>query len=144
MDCSNRPRYHEKTTINIAFHRIPIYDLRFWVGVSDKPVELRAKFDWAFGKRDNSDFSGTCEYHRSKFAVLFDAYDLSHELIAHEVFHVTHRMLEFNAVNFGENNHEPFAYLNGYLTQLVYVDLAKFKWPVRLKMHRVKERFVRP
>lgn len=134
-----------KSTTNIAFHRILIYDLRFWVGVSDKPAELRTKFDWAFGKRVNADeFSGTCEYHRSKFAALFDAHDLSHELIAHEVFHITHRMLEFCGENIGPLNHEPFAYLNGYLTQLVYVDIQKFKWPIRLKMSKVPVKYIKP
>lgn len=133
------------TKPNIAFHRIPIYDLRFWVGVSDDSKALRAKFDWAFGKRDDAnEFSGTCEYHRSKFAALFDAYDLSHELIAHEVFHITHRMIEYCGGNFSPNNHEPFAYLNGHLTQLVYGDIAKFKWPIRLKMKTTPVKYVKP
>lgn len=36
-------------------------------------------------------------------------------LLVHELFHVTHRVLEYFGVKFTTKNHEPFAYLIEYL-----------------------------
>ena len=36
-------------------------------------------------------------------------------LLAHELFHATHRILEYFGVQFTRDNHEPFAYLMEYL-----------------------------
>jgi hypothetical protein len=36
-------------------------------------------------------------------------------LLAHELFHATHRILEYFGVEFTRDNQEPFAYLMEYL-----------------------------
>ena len=36
-------------------------------------------------------------------------------VLAHELFHATHRILEYFGVEFTSKNHEPFAYLLEYL-----------------------------
>jgi len=126
------------------FHRIPIYDLRLWIGVSDDPLALRNSFNWAFGNDHYPEgCPGLCCYHRSKFAVLFSAFDLSHQLIAHEAFHVTHRMMEYIGGNFSFREHEPYTYLNGYITELIYIDLEKWKYAVRKKSPRVHALYVK-
>lgn len=42
------------------------------------------------------------------------------EVIAHEVFHLTHRILEFCEMNFDAEHHEVGAYLCEYLTKTVH------------------------
>lgn len=44
-----------------------------------------------------------------------DLQDSSEGLLVHELFHATHRILEYFDVQFMSNNHEPFAYLIEYL-----------------------------
>lgn len=39
--------------------------------------------------------------------------------IAHELFHITHRILEWTNSNFDRDHHEQGALLNGYLHELV-------------------------
>jgi hypothetical protein len=119
-------------------HRIPVYDLRLWVGVSDfgKGAQQRSELDWAFGPEpEYQQCSGQVFYERSKFFVQFDPKELSHSLIAHEMFHVANRMLDFVQMPLTARTHESHAYLVGYLTQLVYEDLAKWKIPVSLSAH---------
>jgi hypothetical protein len=44
-----------------------------------------------------------------------DFSDLDMGTLVHELFHATHRILEYFDVNFTSENHEPFAYLMEYL-----------------------------
>lgn len=130
------------TQHHTAFHRIPIYDVRLWVATSTQPFELRKDFDWAFGKRHADDqYSATVEYDASKFLILFDTGELAHNIIAHEVFHCTHRILEHCGFYMGTQTHEPSAYLCGYITELVYADMAKWRVKVGLKMKVVPEKY---
>lgn len=41
------------------------------------------------------------------------------DVIAHEVFHLTHRIMERNLVKFDISNHEAFALLNGWLMNAI-------------------------
>jgi hypothetical protein len=49
------------------------------------------------------------------FYLYIDLKDCSMGLLAHELFHATHRILEYFGVEFNKDNHEPFAYLIEYL-----------------------------
>lgn len=49
------------------------------------------------------------------FYLYIDLKDCSIGLLAHELFHTTHRILEYFGVEFTRDNHEPFAYLMEYL-----------------------------
>ena len=116
-------------------HHIPVYDLRLWVGVADfgKGAKQRSELDWAFGRADDyRQCSGQVFYECSKFFVQFSPEELSHSLIAHEMFHVANRMLDFVQMPLTMRTHESHAYLIGYLTQLVYEDLARWDVPIRL------------
>lgn len=122
------------------FHRIPIYDMRLWVGVADTVALLHQKFEWAFGKQEGQQIA-CVTYSGSKLAIFFERKEISHELIAHECFHATVRLLEHCSHYLG-SHHEPHAYLCGYITELVYADLAAWKIPVRLRTVRLPEKWV--
>lgn len=49
------------------------------------------------------------------FYLFIDLEYCSIGLLAHELFHATHRILEYFGVEFTRDNHEPFAYLMEYL-----------------------------
>ena len=57
------------------------------------------------------------------FYLYIDLKDCSIGLLAHELFHATHRILEYFGVEFTRDNHEPFAYLMEYLVN----ECIKFK-----------------
>jgi len=49
------------------------------------------------------------------FYLYIDLKNCSMGLLCHELFHATHRILEYFGVEFNKDNHEPFAYLIEYL-----------------------------
>lgn len=51
------------------------------------------------------------------FALFFEPCGLTHRIIAHEIFHLTHRICEWVGAHF---DHETFSLLNGALHQWVY------------------------
>ena len=82
-----------------------------------------------FPGMDEFEFDGLCSSNFSNFALFFDKKRLEKvglSLIAHECFHLTHRILEWIGANFDEDNHEHGAILHGYLMDLVYKDIGKF------------------
>lgn len=115
---------------------IPIYDVAFFLVVTDDLLRSRLRRSgwlgvvspgWEAG-------SGLCSFHGHRFALFAQRRYLCHDLIAHEVFHLTHRILESSSVPFKEDNHEVFAYLNGWLSEKVYGELRRLG-------ERVKPRF---
>ena len=64
--------------------------------------------------------------HESKSAnwwLCIDLQDTKLGILVHELFHATHRILEYFGVEFTSTNHEPFAYLIEYL----YNECVKIK-----------------
>jgi len=47
------------------------------------------------------------------------------EIVAHEIFHLTHRILEKSNMNFDSGHHEMGAYLCEYLTKNIFARLKK-------------------
>lgn len=87
---------------------VPIYDVKLMIVVSDDPLRSRLRRSGYMGEHDGGEFSGQLEYRGHRFLLTFERKYLCHELIAHEVFHATHRILEFCAVRFDQGNPEPF------------------------------------
>jgi hypothetical protein len=83
------------------------------------------------GKQDPTDFRGLAMWSGGRFCIILDRKSLDNSLIAHEAFHVTHRIMKYTGAKFKVNNHEPFANLNGYINQLIYNQLKK--WKIRVK-----------
>ena len=111
---------------------IPVYDVWFEVVVSNdvkrsrhtkKRVKLFGEFNPTGG------YSALASCRNSNLAIFLNSSNVSHSTIAHEVFHTTHHLMEIIGDNFNYNNQEPAAYLNGYLTSLVYNNLKE--WGVK-------------
>ena len=78
-----------------------------------------------------SDCRGCCEYSGARIIVYFGTNDLEYSLIAHELFHATARIMQWCGVKYDADYHEAFAFLNGYLTELTYRQLIKWKIGVK-------------
>lgn len=74
---------------------------------------------------------GLLVYNRAHLSLFLCIDDMSHDLIAHEVFHCTHRIMEHRSVDIAPKHHEAPAMLNGHISQLVYNDLKK--WKIKIK-----------
>ncbi len=99
---------------------VPIYDVHLLVCACDDPLKRRKVYDPVFGEYEGSSFSGLCDGSgRGHFAIFIKASALDQNTVAHEVFHLTHRIMEYCGCNFDEDHHEQAAYLNGYLMELV-------------------------
>lgn len=96
--------------------KIPIYnaDLHF-VDVKDSKQ--------LFKDVKNEDKDGTSIacliWNHEKFPanwwICIDLVNLDNGMLIHELFHATHRILEYFDIEFTSENHEPFAYLIEYL-----------------------------
>lgn len=121
------PKKHPKPTAIV-----PIYSVKLWIVITDDIGVERLKFDWAFGPGDGINYSGLSSYGDGKFAIFLRRNVVCHELIAHEIFHLTHRILEHTTDRFSPEHHEPYAYLCGWLSEQVYLALAKSKCRVAI------------
>lgn len=101
-------------------HSIPIFDATLWIFVS-KDIECeRKKMSRYFGTSPIAhDYNALCSSGGSQFALFFEPKAVTTKIIAHEVFHLTHRIMEWAGTNFDENHHEQGALLCGYLMELV-------------------------
>lgn len=81
--------------------------------------------DGVFGELDGDiyDWDALCCRSRGHtFGLFFNRKALCMEKLAHEVFHLTHRILEWASCNFDPNHHEQGALLHGYLMDLVWLE----------------------
>lgn len=113
-------------------HHIPIYDMEFEVAVCHDIKRFRNSkrlVTWLGDGYDNSeDYCGVFCSQRRKTALLMARDEISHRLIAHEVLHAAHYMMEYNDVKFGPTAcHETAALVAEHLTGLVYQDLKRWK-----------------
>lgn len=70
-----------------------------------------------------------CATAYPNFALFYDFDKLRIDYITHETFHLTHAVLASINSYYDYDNHEHFAYLNGYLNRKVFnlIDKNKFK-----------------
>ena len=98
---------------------VPIYNTELWIVVTDNVKHERDKMDKVLGSFSMSnEYEGLCSSNYSYFALFFEKRALQRKavnLIAHETFHLTHRIIEWAGANFDEDNHEHGAILHGYL-----------------------------
>ena len=109
---------------------IPIYNARLWLVVCDNVKDDRIKMNKVLGTFDSlGEFDGLCSSYLNRFALFFEKKRLEDgamNIIAHETFHLTHRIIEWAGANFDEENQEHGAILHGYLMDLVYKEVGKF------------------
>lgn len=132
MTPEEKPEITDSRT-DFAFMRVPIYEAKVWLVVTPDIVGERAKPEWVdiFGPTPvDPDWDAVCCRSCSKFGLFFKPDAVNITTVGHEVFHLTHRILEWVGANFDENHHETAALLNGYLLNRFFVGLNKLKAPV--------------
>lgn len=104
---------------------LPLYGARVQLIVTeDIAAERKAQQD-LFGPIDGTCYDALCARSGGhNFALFFEPGALCHRIIAHEVFHLCHRILEWVGVPFGPDNHEAFAAVIGELQSWVYEQLG--------------------
>jgi hypothetical protein len=122
------PGLDEKTSYTL----IPVHSVRFLLVVSNSVVESRASRRQMYGPYDTP-CCGLCAWEGFRVGVFLDRSHLCHELIAHEVFHASHRVLQYQGTVFATDNHEPFALLHGWLTGHVYRELSRMDERVAIR-----------
>lgn len=119
----------------IAWHRVDVYDAVFVFGVCHDIDRMHRRdnlckvFDTP--DKEHNDAIGLCMYRRRNIGILIERDYLTHDTIAHEVSHATHRLLDYCGLQLTEGTQEAFACLTGYFTKLVYADLKK--WGIKVK-----------
>lgn len=113
-----------KTTVHRVL-RVPIYDAIVYLTVAKDVVKARAALNKTFGEVQGDDFQGICSTNGgNKFSIVIP-FKASCGLIAHEVFHLTHFILDWSNVHFTADDDEAGALLHGYLMEWVSKQLSK-------------------
>ena len=100
--------------------QVPIWSVSLHIYVGKDPVAARVKAKDLFDEWDEEDrFEALASWNGSEFGLFFSPRP-SLELVAHEVFHITHRILERAEANFDPEHHEQGAYLMGWLMDVVW------------------------
>lgn len=120
----------------LKWHEIGVYDARFLVCLCHNTGAMckRKSIQKIFGEMeedDCADCAGLCLHRNRKISILIDRDYVTHDVIAHEVLHATHRLLEYIGMELGDKTGEAYSCLAGHLTGLVYKDLKK--WKIRIK-----------
>ncbi len=101
---------------------LPIYGYDVYVWLTASIKDLRPQLTHLFpdaSEQPDAD-PGGCVHHREcifGFMITPETFTLS--TYSHEVFHLTHRILEQAGDKFDEKHHEPAAYLHGYLMERI-------------------------
>lgn len=100
--------------------RVPIYSVYFWLIVTDDiPIERR-KMNHLLGDYEATpNDMGLCCYRNEHFALFLRRDQICINIIAHEVFHLTHRICDWASINFDPEHHEAAALLHGFLMEHV-------------------------
>jgi len=105
---------------------IPIYNAVLTLIVSNNIAKERKKLEFLFGPvPETNDYHALCSYSGGNSFALFFTPESSKniEIIAHEIFHLTHRILDWAGANFDSNHHEQGALLHGYLMKFILKEL---------------------
>jgi hypothetical protein len=99
---------------------VPIYEARIRLVVSYDVTAERKKFIHLFGSVPDEYYDAVCSYSGyGDFALFFECKPLSLNVLSHEVFHLTHRILDWVSANFDGGHHEQGALLHGYLMETI-------------------------
>lgn len=112
-------------------HEVPIMDFDLDVILTDS---IRKSYDkrHTVPLEEEEYYAGLFAYSNRTGTLFFDKRHLTHNLIAHEVRHAVDRMMEFNNQRFGNGKCiETPAMVQGYLADLVYKDLKRWKAKIK-------------
>lgn len=106
---------------------VPIYDALVWLVVSPDAAQERSNMNHIFGAAPG-DWDACCARSGGReFGLFFLPSALNINTIGHEVFHLTHRILEWASCNFDAAHHEQGALLHGYLLNQVFTATHMFR-----------------
>lgn len=103
---------------------VPIFNACFWVIICDEIGPERQKMQAEFGECPVGDYTALCSYLDGEVAIFLSRRCILPSIIAHEIFHATHRILEWRECNFDAEHHEQGAMLCEYLSELVAKTIA--------------------
>jgi hypothetical protein len=105
--------------------KVPIHDVDVVIIVtSDIPAAYKREFGVVI---DNTRMA-CLGYQGRKFGLFLEpSAKRRQEIIVHEIFHMTHRILEKCCMNFDSGHHEMGAYLCEYLTKKIFTILNATK-----------------
>lgn len=121
--------FNRKTKID-KWIEIPVWQTGFQLLVGLTPDEVKSKYpdfkdvefaDSCMGKYMYIRSSGECFLWLKNIPSNLE--DIN--TLTHEAFHITVYLLEGKGVKFDINNHEQYAYLNGYINQKIFETLCK-------------------
>jgi hypothetical protein len=106
--------------------RVPLYLSKVKLVVTDDIYRAQRRFGM---EPSSGSFYGMSLYKGNQFAILLnqEARALSYDTVAHECFHVTSRIMELVNTKLTPENHEPYAYLNGFIAGKVFGKLKSWK-----------------
>ena len=94
---------------------IPLYDCMCTVVVTPNFEDAAIEAGYMY---DVGDASGVCLHYPdspSNFVVIFKDDSISPGNVAHEAYHLTAKIMYHVGVKYIYDNHEPFAYLHGFI-----------------------------
>jgi len=124
---------------------IPIYGVKLKICLYDDIYKLDKGFKY-YNKKFNLDPEPDEGYSygmvflepldHTKAYILLSKPNITHELIAHEISHLTFKIFFSNNIEFHKDiDDENFALLQGYLTEMVYKELNKNQLMLLLPTH---------
>jgi hypothetical protein len=110
---------------------IPIYDAVLWLIVADDIAAERKLMSHWFGPvPDGNQYDAICSYGDGhNFALFFEPQACTIKTVSHEVFHLTHRILDWSGAHFDSSHHEQGSLLHGYLMDMVIRELKDSGFP---------------
>ncbi len=100
---------------------IPLYRSKLKLVVTDNVRVARNNYSDAFGPYDAGHCDAIVSWNRrNQFLLIFDRRKITHGIIAHEIFHLTHNIMEFIGHELTNDAHEPHAYLCQEIAERVY------------------------
>jgi hypothetical protein len=105
--------------------------VKLWVVVNDRPQKALREFKDIFGKQRHNYAALHSWNNRGDFGIFFRKGLITTRYVAHEVFHATHRIMEFSGDDFAANHHEPYSHLNGYLSHIVTRAILKAGFKIK-------------
>lgn len=107
---------------------LPLYDFKVKLVVARDIVPVVSSY---ITIPEGLVYEGLCLARGREVVVIYRLRDMTAGLIAHELFHATHRIMEGISANFSTIHQEPFAYVNEWLHNQVYAQLKKARIRVR-------------
>ena len=121
---------YDHSTPSSATFTVPIYNVEVTLSVSDELPQVTKGWPSKEDKEFFEESDAATFLNRAKVLVAFHRGIVMHEVIAHELFHVTHHILNRAGIRLTKRNDEAHAYLAGFLAKEAY----------RIIKHITKER----